>query len=249
MKNKETFIAIDKADDNKPDVVNVMVKDKDGNLIVSVGTFEPNLKGVYYEEDALRKMVERSIEEGRKNKDILELNKYGARKLYIDEVNKTKSVPHYLIEDFIACDGESNLKVVLKQNRGNDKMEFRSMESVIEEITKHRILKSFVSNIVDAYEQSKYENFYTKGIIYDSVDREISSSVINSILSSDFECVVKDNSSVELIMNDVYTTRIRVTIDESQISLNVNARGVFCPKINKQAMELVALTIFNKLSN
>lgn len=33
MKNKETFIAIDKADVNKPDVVNVVVKDRDGNLI------------------------------------------------------------------------------------------------------------------------------------------------------------------------------------------------------------------------
>lgn len=245
MKNKETFIAIDKADDSKPDVVNVMVKDKDGNLIVRVGTFEPNLKGERYREDALRKMVERSIEERRKSKDILGLNKYGARRLYIDEVNKTRSVPHYPIEDFIACDGESSLK----QNSGNDKMEFRSMESIIEEVTKHRILKSFVSNIVDAYEQSKYENFYTKGIIYDSVDRKISSNVINSILSSDFECIVKGNSSVELVMNDVYTTRIKVSIEDGQIFLNVNAIGMFCPKINKQAMELVALTMFNKLSN
>lgn len=88
--------------------VRARVVDKDDNSLVIEATSELNTKGVCYGEDALRRLVEHNVEERRKNQDILELNKYGARRNYMDEVNKTKSVPHYLIEDFIAYGGETN---------------------------------------------------------------------------------------------------------------------------------------------
>lgn len=142
---------------------------------------------------------------------------------------------------------EGLLKAVDDYNNGKSNMGFRSVESLIEEITLCTKRKKFVDNVVSAYEEYKYRAFYTKGIIYDSIDRKLSSNVIISMLGGDYECVENDTTSVKIVIPDSYTTTIRMKMEEGELHVDVSARGMFTPKVNKQAMEILATVIFNRL--
>lgn len=152
-------------------------------------------------------------------------------------------------DDDVVYSRENVLNAVEKYDSKKKDMGFRSIESLIEEITLHTKRKEFVDRVVAVYEDYKYRTFYTKGIIYDSIDRKLSSKVIISMLSGDYECVEFNTTSIKVVILDRYMTTIRMKMEDGDLHVDVCAKDILTPKLNKQAMKILATVIFNKLCN
>lgn len=129
-----------------------------------------------------------------------------------------------------------------------DKDVYMSMEKLLEELENCHACKNFIENIVNVYEERKHNTFYTKGIIYDSVDRILSNNVIKSVLSGRSTLVEESNTSARVYIHDEYLTSFSFYLENGQFLIDMSAMGVCNPKVNKKAMEILAASLYERLA-
>lgn len=106
--------------------------------------------------------------------------------------------------------------------------------------------KKFVNNLVDIYEEYKHDMFYSKRILYNCNDRVISNNIMDCVLCDDYK-VIDEHDTVWVIIPDEYSTAIKFSVINGKMHIDIMARGIVNPKINKKAMEVLAFSLYDKL--
>lgn len=171
------------------------------------------------------------------------------RNVVLDSGNVTDTNPERFVDMLKERIG-SDIEVCycgMTPHKEDHPLEVKTIEDVISEVVKYNKLNTFVDNIVDTYEKYKHETFYTKGFIYDSNDRIISDGVLRSTFGGEYKLEIEGVGKIKISIPDRYMTKITFDVVEGKINIDVKSRGVLVPKIQKEAMRQLAISIFNKL--
>lgn len=171
------------------------------------------------------------------------------RKNILDSARLTDTNPERFVDmlkERIGNDVEVSYCGITQQEEDRP-LEVKTIEDVISEVIEYNRLNTFVGNIVDTYEKYKHETFYTKGFFYNSDDRLISDGVLRSIFGKEYKLEIEENSRIKISIPDRYMTNIIFDVTGRQLHIEVKSEGVLAPKIQKEVMRQLALSIYNKL--
>lgn len=171
------------------------------------------------------------------------------RKNILDSARLTDTNPERFVDmlkERIGNDVEVSYCGITQQEEDRP-LEVKTIEDVISEVIEYNRLNTFVGNIVDTYEKYKHETFYTKGFFYNSVDRLISDGVLRSVFGKEYKLEIEENSRIKISIPDRYMTNIIFDVTGRQLHIEVKSEGVLAPKIQKEVMRQLTLSIYNKL--
>lgn len=168
--------------------------------------------------------------------------------LLISFLNAISSSVANEMSEVIEKYGESKL-IEMNKRDGEEGVE------VIDRMITERLQERFVDYLSNEYERFKHENFYTKGIIYDSVDRKLSYIVNESIKFGNYAHYNIGNSSLGVIIGGEKTSIdiiLKPIADEEtnevKMVVELTSPKVKHPKINKQTFEALLRELVVKLS-
>lgn len=168
--------------------------------------------------------------------------------LLISFLNAISSSVANEMSEVIEKYGESKL-IEMNKRDGEEGVE------VIDRMITERLQERFVDYLSNEYECFKHENFYTKGIIYDSVDRKLSRIVNESVRLGNYAHFNIGNNSLGVFIDGERTTVdiiLKTIVDgetsEAKMVVELISPGVQCPKINKQTFEALMRALVVRLS-